>query len=266
MEARRIYKRVGIGVSATTRVKGQRYVDWRCHPANPNCRRSIAIGSSSLPYATPHVPAYVYLSWEHDIIYLGPEFQSHHLLKFLTSKGEGRELHGLRYLALDRKLWIGDTVWGDMLRKALLGLKERDNLSEIIVVPDDEERCLADRWYYGKHEITTWKPDVNGIGTAPQEWVQIFVGNLEAWFGRMWKDQKAGKGKVQNRQRNDEGEQDEEGKMAMGTRASKPPKVSVMSLKRDGESMREFTDGLSDIQNAMGDMQIWKTWTPPASS
>ena len=212
----------------------------------------------------PHAPTYVYLSWEHDIIYLGPEFQSHHLLKFLTSEGEGRELQGLRYLAFDRKLWTGDTVWGDVLRRALWSLKDRENLSELIVIPDDEGRCLADRWYYGKHEITAWQPEVNSIRTAPQEWMPTFVGNLEEWFGRLWKDQNAGKDKVQNNQ-NDESGRDEEDKMAVETGTRKPPKVSVMSLKRDGQIMREFTDGLSDIQNAMGNMQTWKTWTPPAS-
>jgi hypothetical protein len=47
---------------------------------------------------------------------------------------------------------------------------------------------------------------------------------------------------------------------------SNPPKVSVMSLKRNGRRMREYTDGLSEIQKSMGDMRIWKTWTPTASS
>lgn len=263
MEARRIYKQVRIGVSAATRMKGQRYVDWEYHPANPNCRRRMDVYRVSLPQATPYAPTHVYVSWEHDIMYLGPEFQSRHLLKFLTAQGERRELQGLRYLALDRKLWMGD---GDVLRHALWSLNERENLSEIIMVPDDQERCLADRWYYGKHEITMQQPEVRGVWSVPEQWRWTLAGNLEEWFGRMWRDQKSAKTKVGNHHEHDEAENNEGGKVLIGTGVSNPPKVSVMSLKRNGRRMREYTDGLSEIQKSMGDMRIWKTWTPTASS
>lgn len=264
MEARRIYRRVGIGVSATERVKGQSYVDWEYHPANPNCKRRRSIGNSPLPYATPYDPTYVYLSWERDIIYLGPEFQSHHLLKFLTAQGQGRELDGLRYLALDRKLWPGDSGWGDVLRRALWSLRRRENLSEIIVVPDDEERCLADRWYYGKHEITLRRPEMRDDHPISKTWVQSFVRELDEWFERQWQGGKS----YENKEtiRTGSSESDGENEMVMQTKVPKPPKVSIMSVTRNDQKMREYADGLSDIQKAMGDMRVWKTWTPPASS
>jgi hypothetical protein len=155
---------------------------------------------------------------------------------------------------------------GDVLRHALWSLNERENLSEIIMVPDDEERCLADRWYYGKHEITMQQPEVRGVWSVPEQWRWTLAGNLDEWFGRMWRDQKSAKTKVGNHHEHDEAENNEGGKVLIGTRVSNPPKVSVMSLKRNGRRMREYTDGLSEIQKSMGDMRIWKTWSPTLSS
>ena len=228
----------------------------------------MPIRNSPLPLATPQAPAYVYLSWEHDIIYLGPEFQSHHLLKFLTAQGEGRELGGLRYLALDRKLWIGGTGWGNVLRHALWSLKQRRNLSEIIVIPDDEKRCLADRWYYGKHEITLRQPELGDIRSAPEQWVWVhsLAGNLEEWFGRLWKDHNIDETKSKYQNGNDETGRSVDDKLVTEVEPLKSPRVSVMSVKRNGQKMREYTDGVSDIQKAMGDMRIWRTWTPPKRS
>lgn len=263
MEARRIYKRVAVGISAAVRVEGRKYVNWEQHPANPNSRRRLATGMTSMPHATPHPPAYVYVSWEHDTIYLGPEFQPRHLLKFLAAQGEGKELEGLRYLALDRKLWVGvDDGWGDVLRNCLGSLRTRENLTEVIAVPDDEERCLIDRWYLGKHDITLRQPD---LGTS-EEWEQAFVGSLESWFGKVWKGEIGNGDNTENDDENDEDETNEDKKMAMERGQPKPPKVRVMSLMRNGQKMREYADGISDIQKAMEDMLIWKTWSPPVSS
>jgi hypothetical protein len=264
-EARRVYKQVGIGVSASTRVKGRRYVDWKYHPANPNSTRRATIGNESLPLATPHPPAYVYLSPEHDIIYIGPEFQAHHLPKFLTAIGEGNELKGLRYLALDYKFWIGGAR-GDALQQALWSLKGAENLSEIIVIPDDEVRCLEDRWYYGKHDITMFQPDMRGVSAPLQVRVQTFVDNLETWFEGVWNDQKSSHGQTQNYLGNNARENNKRDRITTETAMPKPPKVSIMSIKRNGTIMREHTVGLSDIQNSLGDMGIWKTWSPPANS
>jgi hypothetical protein len=263
MEARRIYKRVCVGVSAAVRVEGQKYVNWEHHPANPNSRRRLVTGMASMPYATPHPPTYVYVSWEHDTIYLGPEFQPRHLLKFLTAQGERRELEGLRSLALDRKLWVGvDDEWGDVLRNCLWSLRTREDLTEVIAVPDDEERCLVDKWYLGKHDITLGEPELR----ASEEWVQTFVESLEAWFGRLWKGERCNGENDENDDENDENEKDENKGMGMERGQPNPPKVNVMSLMRNQQKMREYADGISDIQKAMEDMSIWKTWTPSASS
>lgn len=265
IEALRIYKKVAIGISAATRIEGQRYVDWEYHPANPNCRRRMPIGSNPFPLATPQPPTYVYISWEHDIIYLGPEFQPHLLMIFLSAQGERMELRGLRYLALDRKLWIKET---GMLPHALWNLRKR-NLSEIIVIPDDEKRCLTDRWYYGKHEITMRQPVLGNIRSAPEEWVwaNSFRVTLEEWFGRLWKDHNFGERKSKYQKWNDKsGRIVDDEQLVKEMEPPKPPTVRLMSVTRNGQKMREYTDGVSDIKKAMGDMQFWKTWTPSGRS
>ena len=267
MEARRIYKRVGIGVSAMVREGGRKYVDWEYHPANRNGPRPIVLGITPVPYAKPLEPAYAYVSWEHDTIYLGPEFQTYHLLMFLTAKGEGRELEGLRSLAMDRKLWIGlDDGWGEVLRKSLWSLRTRKQLEEIIIVPDDEERCLVDRWYYGKHEIAMREPELGDIKPASEVGAQIILENLAGWFGRQWMSEKSGGNKNENEGGNTDHEKMEENEMVMDTETCMPPKVSVMSVRRNGQRMRDYTDGICEIQKSMDDVRIWKTWTRPASS
>ncbi|PSS12570.1 hypothetical protein M430DRAFT_36661 [Amorphotheca resinae ATCC 22711] len=265
MEALRLYKRIEIGVSAAVRVPGRRYVPWNEHPANPNAARSRWRGwTAPLPSAAPHEPTSVYVSWENDIVYLGPEFKAQHLRLFLATKGEGKELEGLRYLAFDRKLWIGDADgrW-DGLWNSLWSLREREHLREVIVVPDDEERCLADRWYYGKHEITMEEPEPEGHdGPLGGQKLATFVDTLDEWFERLWKGEISGE---EDQEEEVDGKGDERDK-EMGTERPRRPKVRVMSVRRNGQKMREYTDGISDIQKAMGDMRLWKTWTPPVRS
>lgn len=219
-----------------------------------------------MPVATPLPPAYVYLSWEHDVIYLGPEFQHRHLLKFLTTEGDGKELRDLRYLALDRKLWCGNVWRQEMLREALYGLKTRESLSEVIVVPDDEEGCLVDRWYYGKHDISLCRLEMHDIPFRVLDWEHTLVANLQEWFKRMWKHQKMQKDDAQTDAVEDESCNTKRDVSASQASGGNPPWVSVMSLKRNGNVMRDYAAGLFDIKNSMEDMRSWKIWTPPVSS
>ena len=175
------------------------------------------------------------------------------------------ELRGLRYLALDRKLWIKETR---MLPHALWSLRKR-NLSEIIVIPDDEKRCLTDKWYYGKHEIAMRQPVLGIIRSAPEEWMwaNSFRVTLEEWFGRLWKDHNFGERKSKYQKWNDKsGRNVDDEQLVKEMELPKPPTVRVMSVTRNGQKMRDYTDGVSDIKKAMGDMQFWKTWTPSGRS
>jgi hypothetical protein len=298
MEALRIYKMVKIGVSAAVRVEGRKYVEWRYHPSNPNAVPGYTVGTAPLPYAIPHEPKAVFVSWEHDVIYLGPEFKAHHLLMFMTTTGEGRELEGIKYLAIDRKLWLGaERGNGDVLRSSLYSLKERKEMREVIVVPDDEERALIDKWYRGKHEISLHEPEwTYTFQPLGREQAPIFLECLEEWFDRLWKWDPNAKEVKPNTRNDSDGEddphnedRDEESNGAEENTAiwidkgkekeigdkeagPEPPTIKIMSVRRNGGAMRGpdpfqgYKDGVWDIQKALGDMRIWKSWTPPASA
>jgi hypothetical protein len=182
------------------------------------------------------------------------------------------ELGGLQKIALGHKLWAGseDGRW-DVLRNCLYSLKSRPGVKEVMIVPDDERGGLVDRWYYGKHDIgledAEWRykfrPDNGDVA-------RDFVENLEEWFVRLWKDPEPPR---QIHVNEEEGENEEENSDAasVGTltgdevpeRGIQPPVVSVKSVRRNERRMAEFKDGLWQIQEAIGDMRVWKTWSPP---
>lgn len=211
------------------------------------------------------------------MIYLGPEFKVEHLLQFFTSMGAGMEVGGLQRIAFGHKLWAGseDGRW-DVLRNCLYSLKSRSGVKEVMIVPDDERGSLVDRWYYGKHDIVLedaewrykFRPDNGDVA-------KDFVENLEEWFGRLWRDPEPSRRHNQipadEQQKEQEGEDSDAASVGTLTgdevpeRGIEPPVVSVKSVRRNGRRMAEFKDGLWQIQEAIGDMRVWKTWTPPSA-
>lgn len=261
-EALRLYMLVEVGVSAAQTQDTRKYIDWKYHPANPHANPNLTVGTAPLPYAIPHPPVKVYLSWENDTIYLGPEFHAHHLHDFLTGAGEGQELCGLQRIALGHNLWrcSRNGQW-DELREALYSLKARP-MKEVILVPDDNIGALEDRWYSRRHEIKLLKPEYtyhfrpNGGDKAT-----TVVENLQEWFKRLWSDR---------RKVDDDGtEADDQSVTVKGEeelkaeRDERIPIVCVKSIRRNGRKMADFRAGLWGIQEAVGDMRYWKTWSPP---
>jgi hypothetical protein len=263
-EALRLYKLVEVGVSAAQLKDARKYVEWRYHPTNPQANPEFTVGTPSLPYAIPYPPVKIYLSWENDVVYLGPEFQAHHLHGFLTGTGAGHELSGLQNIALSHNLWqcSRNGPWWDELRHALYSLKTRP-VKDIFIVPDDEVGALEDRWYYKRHEIKLLEPeDTYHFRPNGGERARTVVENLQEWFGRMWDD---------NRKKADEQEQAEDDDDESVTvneeetekEAGNVPKVCIKSIRRNGRKMANFRDGLWGIQEAVGDMRYWMTWNPP---
>lgn len=274
-EARRLYKLVEVGVSAAVRLEGRMYVPWKYHPMNPAAAHSLTVGTAPLSLAEPYPPALVRVNWDRDIIYLGPEFKLEHLLQFFTIAGAGQELHGLQRLALCHKLWAGseDGRW-DVLRNCLWSLKGRRDVREVMIVPDDDRGALIDRWYYGKHAITLAEPEwtykfrPNNGNVAKN-----FVDNLKEWFARLWRDPKPASStpspSTTYSPTSTEERDDVDDDASVGTLSKEvdevniaPPEVSVKSIRRNGCRMAEFKDGLWEIQEAIGDMRVWKTWVP----
>lgn len=186
----------------------------------------------------PYAPQKVYIDYNRDTIYLGPEFNSARLKDFLTAPGHFQELRDLQYLALDRKLWLGgpNARW-DSLRCALYSLRKRP-VKEIYMVPDDEERCLEDRYYYRKHKIELRQPLQEYVfwahGAAQDEPEKTVVDNLGEWFEVFWE----GSGRV-------------------------CPRVGWRSVRRDGRRMGDYRTGAWEVQRKVGDMEVWKSWVPP---
>lgn len=124
----------------------------------------------------------------------------------------------------------------------------------MMIIPDDEKGALIDRWYYGKHDIEVGGPPwAHTFRPNGEELAKTVVENLGEWFERLW-----------NMERKEERKED--GEYEEVRPPSEPPNVSVMSVRRNGRRMSEFKDGLWEIQEAMGDMRVWKTWTPPERS
>jgi hypothetical protein len=254
---------VEVGVSAAQLRDARKYVDWKYHPTNPQANPEFTVGTAPLPYAIPHPPVKVYLSYSRDVIYLGPEFHAHHLHNFLTGTGAGHELPGVQRIALNHKLWEGSRngIW-DELREALFALKMRP-VKEVIIVPDDVVGALEDRWYYRRHEIRLTEPEC-GYHFRPSggEKAATVVENLGEWCQRLWSGEK----KVEEGEE-EEAEDDDESVTVSGEVEEKEvPAVCVKSIRRNGRVMANFRNGMWGIQEAMGDMRYWKTWNPPQTA
>lgn len=140
-------------------------------------------------------------------------------------------------------------------------------------MPDDDRGALIDRWYYGKHTITLMDPEwTYKFRPNNGELARNFTDNLEEWFARLWKRTERASSYTECSTTSD-GQDDE---VSVGTLANEdeedvvekdriPPEVSVKSIRRNGRRMAGFVDGLWEIQEAIGDMRVWKTWTPPSS-
>jgi hypothetical protein len=235
-EGLRIYKHVRIGVSTNIMDPSRTYVPWRHHPHNPHTPYTQWRQDSFVfPLAFPYRPVEIYLDFSRDTIYLGPEFRSQHLLSFLATTGEGLELEGLQYLALDRKLWIGSQHgrW-EHLRKSLYSLRLRP-LKALYIIPDDEFNCLNDKYYYKPHTITLLEPALKYKfrQTGQTKFAKTVVENLAEWCERLWKDS-----------------------------GREAPEISVKSVRREGRRMGDFKEGVWEVQKMLGDMRVWKTWVP----
>jgi hypothetical protein len=248
---------VEVGVSAAQLKDTRKYVEWKYHPNNPQANPEFTVGTAPLPYAIPYPPVKVYLSWENDVVYLGPEFHAHHLHKFLTGTGTGYELLGVQYIALSHNLWLGSPNgrW-DELREALYALKTRP-VKEVIIVPD-EVHALEDRWFYRRHEIKLLEPEFKyHFRPNGGEKARTVVENLQEWFERLWNP---------SRKEEEEGEDEEPGDdgesvtVSGDDGANEVPRVCVKSVRRNGRTMANFRDSMWDIQEEMGDMRYWKTW------
>lgn len=206
----------------------------------------------------PYSPQRVYLAYDRDIVYLGPEFSSEHLEKFLRCLSP-RELPGLQYLALDRKLWLRAPArhWAwEPLRNSLYALRNRP-IKEVYIVPDDERKKLEDKWYYGKHDLVLKEPMWNYKFRGQVAEGKTVLDNLVDWLERVWDDgEVAGKGK------GIQGVSDGSGRMSRRV----PPKVSIKSVRRAGKSISDYKEGMCDIQQELGDMAAWKMWVPPSAN
>jgi hypothetical protein len=256
---------VDIGVNAAQLRDTRKYIEWKYHPTNPHANPVFFVDTLPLPYAIPHPPVKVYLNWENDVVYLGPEFHAHHLHNFLTGTGAGHELSGVQRIALSHNLWqcSQNRRW-DELREALYSLKTRP-VKEVMIVPDDETRALEERWYSRRHEIKLLEPEFTyHLRPSGGEKAATVLENLQEWFRRLWDD---------NQKQVDEGkeqdEADDESVTVTGDEelekdgTENMPTVCVKSIRRNGRIMSDFRDGLWGIQKAMGDMRYWKTWNPP---
>ena len=259
-EALRLYKLVEIGVSAAQLKVTRKYVDWKYHPTNRQADPELTVGTAPLPYAIPFPPVKVYLSWENDILYLGPEFHARHLRNFLAGSGAGHELSGLQHIALSRNLWqcSRNGRW-DELRHALYSLKTRP-VKEVIIVPDDEDGALEDRWYYKRHEIKFLMPAYTyHFRPSGGERAKTVVENLQEWFGRLWSNDCK---KVDEQDGSDIESVTVSGEEETEKEIEHVPTVCIKSIKRNGRTLADFRDGLWGIQEAVGDMRYWKTWNP----
>lgn len=146
------------------------------------------------------------------------------------------------------------------MREALYALKDRP-LKEVIIVPDDVVGALEDRWYYRRHEIRLLEPECGyHFRVSGGEEARTVVENLGEWFGRLW----GGKKKMDDvEEENGDGDDDRSVTVSGEEEEREVLTVCVKSIRRNGRTMANFRDGLWSIQEAMGDMRYWKTWTPP---
>ena len=247
-------------ISAAQLRDTRKYVEWKYHPTNPQANPEFTVGTAPLPYAIPYPPVKVYLSWENDVVYLGPEFHAHHLHDFLTSTGTGHELSSVQHIALSHNIWQGSPNgrW-DELCAALYSLKTRP-VKEVIIVPDDEVGALKDRWYYRRHKIKVLEPEFKYyLRPNGGEKARTVVENLQGWFERLWNPGK----KAEDDEEEEPGNNGESVTISGEEGSKEVPTVCVKSIRRNGRTMANFKDGMWGIQEDMGDMRYWKTWNPP---
>ncbi|KAG9237974.1 hypothetical protein BJ875DRAFT_480784 [Amylocarpus encephaloides] len=249
IEGLRIYQLEEIGRSVWRHYDSDReYIPWRYHPANPFPDPDYQVKSSRsaprdiepvMPYATQRV----YIDYTRDTIYLGPEFSIDYIKGFLASPEPFLELPRLRYLALDRKLWLrGHGGTWDTLRTALYTLRKRP-VMEVYIVPDDERNALVDRWYYGKHELLLKESafSYTFIPADQSEPAKTAVENLQEWFDRLWTSRLPA---------------------TNFDNAKGVPRVSIKSARRAGHQISDWKDGVWEVQKNLGDMRRWKLWMP----
>jgi hypothetical protein len=270
-EGLRIYHLEEIGISLWSNYDPSKlYIPWRYHPANKyadpeyhvraaftrtrhlrnHCGREyVAHRQVSKDLVMPYAPQRIYLNYNRDTIYLGPEFSSEFLQAFLSSPPRFRELSNVQYLALDRKLWLHrqEIEW-DIVRSTLYTLKNRP-VKEIYIIPDDCRSPLEDRWYYGKHDLTFKEPAFCYRNTRAGELGPIE--KLQAWLDRVWRAKSLSKSRVVGCDAN----------TARCADVS-VPKVSFKSVRRAGLSMSDYKEGVLEVQRSLGDMSRWLMWRP----
>ncbi len=185
------------------------------------------------------------MNWDSDVIYLGPEFQVAHLEQFLKAKGKGMELEGVKFIALDRKLWVGGREWHPG-RQRYLGdcLQEigRRGVEEVWIVPDDECNMLEDRFYYRKHKVEFFEPGKR------ERWGTNKVATMvEQWMGELWR---GGSSETGEDSRN----------MSSGADGS-GVKVRVKSIRRNRRRLGFFRLGVEEIAQA-----VWENARRPLLS
>ncbi|CAG8974790.1 hypothetical protein HYALB_00000402 [Hymenoscyphus albidus] len=272
LEGLRIYHLEEIGISLWKDYdSSELYIPWRYHPENPYADLDYKVRPQPTicdePFesekVTPYAPQRIYLSYNRDTIYLGPEFSQAHLQDFLSSPSPFLELPGLQYLALDRKLWLRerDGTW-EGLRNALYSLRNRP-MKEVCIVPDDDRGALEDRWYYGKHALVFREPLVSYefIPAGHTEPAKGVTDNLNEWFSRLWVglSREGGMGEQFGENEGAGGEVNEGESWNMRKLV---PKVEIKSVRRGGRQMSDYKDGLWEVQRNLGDMRKWKTWIP----
>jgi hypothetical protein len=271
-EGLRIYHLEEIGISLWKNFDPTKiYIPWRYHPANKyadleyqvrstytrtrylsnHCgRESVGHRQVTTDLVMPYAPQRIYLDYNRDTIYLGPEFSSQFLHDFLSSPLRFRELSRVQYLALDRKLWLHRqaTEW-DLVRSTLYTLKNRP-VKEIYIIPDDCRTPLEDRWYYGKHALTFREPAFYYRVTTTGQLGP--VEKLQAWFDRVWRSKSSPRSRLAGRDTN------------ASCRADiTVTKVSFKSVRRAGMSMSDYKEGALEVERSLGDMSRWLMWIPP---
>lgn len=240
-EGLKIYQKINIGVSTNVLDPSREYVSWANHPNNPHApyESRVAYSNHYNPVlALPCPVQQLYVDYSRDVIYLGPEFQTRHLQRFLTATGPGKELADVKHLALDRKLFVNGAIQYrgrgfEYLRKSLHSLSFRP-LKTLYIVPDDEVNSLDDKWYYRKHEISLVTPPWRycfRLENGPER-VATLEENLMEWMVRVWGDN------------------------------CTVPELRYASLRRNGKEIGNFKHGVWELQRLLGDLMSWKTWVP----
>jgi hypothetical protein len=268
-EGLRIYQLEEIGISLWKDFDPSKiYIPWRYHPANHYADPEYQVQGTytrdqwprnhygahrqvSADLVMPYAPQRIYLDYNRDTVYLGPEFSSLFLRDFLSSPPWFRELSNVQYLALDRKLWLHQqaTDW-DEVRSNLYTLKNRP-VKGIYIIPDDCRMPLEDRYYYGKHTLTFKEPAFYYRNTPARDFGPIE--KLQAWFDRVWRRKSSPRSRITSHDTS-----------APRCTDITVPRVSFKSVRRAGMSMSDYKEGALEVQRSLGDVSRWLMWIPPA--